>query len=76
MDNLPDENAKRLSKMSSPLPSAIIEQGINDGWQLDSNARGYVFNGGLDWIDLDDYYIYSGTFGDTHIMSDNSFCTQ
>ena len=32
---------------------SIIDQDISDGRQLDSNARGYVINAGLDWIDLE-----------------------
>jgi len=44
---LPDDHARRLFRMSSPLPTFAIESARRDGATVGPNARGFVFNADL-----------------------------
>ena len=46
-ESLPDDNAKRLFRMSSVLPALVRDEATRRGYTLDDNARGFVFNAGL-----------------------------
>lgn len=41
---LPDDFAKSLFQMSSVLPDSFLQGAINEGFQLQAGARGFVFN--------------------------------
>lgn len=47
---LPDDYAKKLFQMSSVLPDAFMDGAKNEGFQLQTGARGFVFN--ADMVDL------------------------
>lgn len=47
---LPDAYAKTLFQMSSVLPDAFLQGAIKEGFQLQTGARGFVFN--ADMVDL------------------------
>lgn len=46
-DNLPDRFAKRLFRISSPLPPRLLESARSDGLAAQPGARGFVFNADL-----------------------------
>jgi hypothetical protein len=45
--NLPDEHAQRLFRMSSELPSPMLDGARAQGLRVDAGARGFVFNADL-----------------------------
>ena len=46
-DGLPDNFAKLLFRMSSPLPPRLLEAAKSDGFAANAGARGFVFNADL-----------------------------
>jgi hypothetical protein len=46
-DNLPDPEARILFRMSSALPPKLREAAKSEGFKLDDQARGFVFNADL-----------------------------
>jgi hypothetical protein len=46
-DGLPDNFAKLLFRMSSPLPPRLLEAARSDGFSGQNGARGFVFNADL-----------------------------
>jgi hypothetical protein len=46
-DGLPDNFAKRLFRMSSPLPPRLLEAARGDGFAAHPGSRGFVFNADL-----------------------------
>jgi hypothetical protein len=44
---LPDKLAQDLFKMSSVLPGPIFDRAVMEGFPLEPNARGFVFNADL-----------------------------
>ncbi len=49
-DNLPDEPARRLFRMSSKIPDSMLKLASNIGYDLEHGARGMVLNAGLDSV--------------------------
>jgi hypothetical protein len=45
--DLPDDYARMLFRMSSPLPSRMSEAASKDGLRVTANSRGFVFNADL-----------------------------
>jgi hypothetical protein len=41
---LPDDFAKRLFRMSSPLPESFLKRFNEDGYEVPNNSRGFVYN--------------------------------
>jgi hypothetical protein len=46
-DALPDEFARLLFRMSSPLPAKLLEAASGEGFSVQEGARGFVFNADL-----------------------------
>jgi hypothetical protein len=46
-DGLPDNFAKLLFRMSSPLPPKLLEAARGDGFRVATGSRGFVFNADL-----------------------------
>ena len=46
-EGLPDEFARRLFAMSSTLPEGLLAVAQREGFGVEANARGFVFNGDL-----------------------------
>uniref|UniRef100_A0A7C4LIZ1 VWA domain-containing protein n=1 Tax=Schlesneria paludicola TaxID=360056 RepID=A0A7C4LIZ1_9PLAN len=46
-DNLPDEFARRLFRMSSVLPESIVDTAVSEGIPIQHGARGFGFNADL-----------------------------
>ena len=46
-DGLPDDFARRLFRMSSPLPPPMHPQARQAGFVVNNNTRGFVFNADL-----------------------------
>lgn len=46
-NSLPDNFAKLLFRMSSPLPPRVFDQARSDGFPISDGARGFVFNADL-----------------------------
>lgn len=46
-EGLPDEFARRLFAMSSPLPEGLLAVAQREGFGVEEHARGFVFNGDL-----------------------------
>lgn len=45
--NLPDDFARQLFRMSSVLPDPFVDVARSEGFQISSSARGFAFNGDL-----------------------------
>jgi hypothetical protein len=49
-DALPDEEARRLFRMSSPLPPAIRDEAERAGYPVSTATRGFVLNANLNMV--------------------------
>jgi hypothetical protein len=49
-NRLPDKYAKKLFRMSSPLPQPFIIPAKSKGFAIEPNARGFMYNAGIERI--------------------------